>query len=156
MPWNCTFQSINSPHTSPAAASTVCPRSSDSFHILMYYIKWVTTSWTYCRYVIWGGEAFILLWWEALLELQITACRQTFGKAYLGYSLCPKNYKWWLNIYFYLTHMVNKLWLILTYSTRAFNIVNCIINDLITFRIPKCLKWLKLWPPSPQRRRWLW
>ena len=52
MPCNCTFQSINSPHTSPAAASTVCPRSSDSFHILMYYIKWVTTSWTYCRYVI--------------------------------------------------------------------------------------------------------
>ena len=25
---------------------TVCPRSSDQFYILTYYIKWVTTSWT--------------------------------------------------------------------------------------------------------------
>ena len=25
---------------------TVCPRSSDPFHIVTYYIKWVTTSWT--------------------------------------------------------------------------------------------------------------
>ena len=28
--------------------STVCPRSSDPFHVANYYIKWVTTSWTYC------------------------------------------------------------------------------------------------------------
>ena len=28
---------------------TVCPGSSDPFYILNYkYIKWVTTSWTYC------------------------------------------------------------------------------------------------------------
>ena len=26
---------------------TVCPRSSDSFYVVTYYIKWVTTSWTY-------------------------------------------------------------------------------------------------------------
>ena len=25
---------------------TVCPRSSDPFYIIPYYIKWVTTSWT--------------------------------------------------------------------------------------------------------------
>ena len=25
---------------------TVCPRSSDPFYIVTYYIKWVTTSWT--------------------------------------------------------------------------------------------------------------
>ena len=25
---------------------TVCPRSSDPFYIVSYYIKWVTTSWT--------------------------------------------------------------------------------------------------------------
>ena len=25
--------------------STVCPRRSDSFYIVSYYIKWVTTSW---------------------------------------------------------------------------------------------------------------
>ena len=26
--------------------NTVCPRSSDPFYIVIYYIKWVTTSWT--------------------------------------------------------------------------------------------------------------
>ena len=26
---------------------TVCPRSSDPFYIVTYYIKWVTTSWTH-------------------------------------------------------------------------------------------------------------
>ena len=25
---------------------TVCPRSSESFYIVTYYMKWVTTSWT--------------------------------------------------------------------------------------------------------------
>ena len=25
---------------------TVCPRSSDPFYIVTYYIKWVSTSWT--------------------------------------------------------------------------------------------------------------
>ena len=29
---------------------TVCPRSSDPFYIVGYYIKWVTTSWTYSTY----------------------------------------------------------------------------------------------------------
>ena len=27
---------------------TVCLRSSDTFYVVSYYIKWVTTSWTYC------------------------------------------------------------------------------------------------------------
>ena len=27
--------------------NTVCPRSSDPFYIVIYYIQWVTTSWTY-------------------------------------------------------------------------------------------------------------
>ena len=26
---------------------TVCPKSSDPFYMISYYIKWVTTSWTY-------------------------------------------------------------------------------------------------------------
>ena len=26
---------------------TVCPGSSDPFHIVKYYLKWVTTSWTH-------------------------------------------------------------------------------------------------------------
>ena len=28
-------------------ANTVCPGSSDPFYVVTYYIKWVTTSWTY-------------------------------------------------------------------------------------------------------------
>ena len=27
--------------------NTVCPRSSDPFYLVSFYIKWVTTSWTY-------------------------------------------------------------------------------------------------------------
>ena len=26
---------------------TICPRSSDPFYIVSYFIKWVTTSWTH-------------------------------------------------------------------------------------------------------------
>ena len=32
---------------------TVCPGSSDPFHVVSYYIKWVTASWTYSIYCIW-------------------------------------------------------------------------------------------------------
>ena len=28
----------------------VCPRSSDPFYVVTYYIKWATTSWTYNNY----------------------------------------------------------------------------------------------------------
>ena len=31
---------------------TVCPRSSDPFNIVTYYIKWVTTSWTYSTLIL--------------------------------------------------------------------------------------------------------
>ena len=30
--------------------STVCPISSDPFYVVTYFIKWVTTSWTYSMY----------------------------------------------------------------------------------------------------------
>ena len=29
---------------------TICPKSSDPFYIVTYYIKWVTTSWTHSMY----------------------------------------------------------------------------------------------------------
>ena len=28
---------------------TICPKSSDPFYIVTYYIKWVTTSWTHSK-----------------------------------------------------------------------------------------------------------
>ena len=28
-------------------AHTVCPRSSDPFYVVTYYLKWTTTAWTY-------------------------------------------------------------------------------------------------------------
>ena len=33
----------NIPNNEPS----VCPRSSDPFYVVTYYLKWVTTSWTY-------------------------------------------------------------------------------------------------------------
>ena len=33
--------------------NTVCPRSSDPFHIVSFCIKWVTTSWTYSNAIVW-------------------------------------------------------------------------------------------------------
>ena len=32
--------------------TTVCPRSSDPFYVVTYYIKWVTTSWTHSICVV--------------------------------------------------------------------------------------------------------
>ena len=29
---------------------TVCPRSSEPFYIVIYYIKWVTNSWAFGKY----------------------------------------------------------------------------------------------------------
>ena len=31
---------------------TVCARSSDKFYIVTYYMKWVTTSWTYSIFAL--------------------------------------------------------------------------------------------------------
>ena len=35
----------------------VCPRSSAPFYVVNYYIKWATTSWTYCTMKI--GQNFL-------------------------------------------------------------------------------------------------
>ena len=31
-------------------ANTICPRISDPFYIVSYYIEWATTSWTHSSY----------------------------------------------------------------------------------------------------------
>ena len=36
---------------------TICPRSSDPFYIVSYYIKWVITSWTHSR-----GSPVLKIW----------------------------------------------------------------------------------------------
>ena len=38
---------------SDPAHGTVCPRSSDPFYIVSYYINWVTTSWTHSTSIEW-------------------------------------------------------------------------------------------------------
>ena len=38
---------------------TICPRSSDPFYIVSYYIKWVTTSWTYSIYLTEGTVTLV-------------------------------------------------------------------------------------------------
>ena len=51
--------------------ATICPRSSDQFYIVCYYIKWVTTSWTHSIKLLRGVKwkinfdlfkAFIYIW----------------------------------------------------------------------------------------------
>ena len=44
--------SYSGPHTVKPTSlcdilRTICPRSSDPYYILSYYIRWVNTSWTY-------------------------------------------------------------------------------------------------------------
>ena len=36
------------------ARYSVCPGSSDPFYVSSYYVKWVTTSWTYCTIYSWA------------------------------------------------------------------------------------------------------
>ena len=48
--------------------NTVCPRSSDSFYIASYYIKWVTTSWTYSKWFLVHMYGFYC--WLYTLHLQ--------------------------------------------------------------------------------------
>ena len=40
---------IEAPAQAPGR-HTVCPGNSDPFYIVTYFIKWVTTSWTYSTY----------------------------------------------------------------------------------------------------------
>ena len=39
-------------HCGNHSQCTVCPGSSDPFYIVSYYIKWVTTFWTYCTILL--------------------------------------------------------------------------------------------------------
>ena len=47
---------------------TVFPGSSDPFHIVSYYIKWVTTSWTYgiMVFILDGNSEIGAHWWGDL------------------------------------------------------------------------------------------
>ena len=55
--------------------STVCPRSSDPFYIVTYYIKWVTTSWTYSIYKC-LHSVFVPWYISGELEKRVLLCIQ--------------------------------------------------------------------------------
>ena len=45
--------------------ATVCPRSSDPFYVVSYYIKWVTTSWAHSiREPYYHFLVFLLVVWS--------------------------------------------------------------------------------------------
>ena len=48
---------------------TVCPRSSDPFYIVYYYINWVTTSWTYSSIISLNWKNIFLIIYETLVLL---------------------------------------------------------------------------------------
>ena len=43
--------------------TTMCPRSSDPFYIVTYYMKWITTSWTYSM----DGPPSLFSWWTWMI-----------------------------------------------------------------------------------------
>ena len=43
--------------------NTVCPRSSDPFYIVSYYLKWVSTFWTY-------SMCLLILYVQAVVTIQ--------------------------------------------------------------------------------------
>ena len=47
--------------------NTVCPKSSDPFCIVTYYIKWVTTSWKDGNFSFLGEEMFALYDYDVLV-----------------------------------------------------------------------------------------
>ena len=46
---------------------TVCPRSSDPFYTVTYYIKWVTTSWKDGNFSFLGEKMFALYDYDVLV-----------------------------------------------------------------------------------------
>jgi len=37
----------------------VCPRRSDPFYVVTYFIKWLTTSWTYNKDFLWSEQGVL-------------------------------------------------------------------------------------------------
>ena len=62
---------------------TVCPRSSDPLYLVSYYIKWVTTSWTYGR---WVDGRYIYIY------IQYTSLIAAYGQFDLSLSLTKEYY----------------------------------------------------------------
>ena len=62
---------------------TICPRSSDPFYIVTYFIKWVTTSWTHYRKMHMG------IWeiWTSANRLYFTPCSE-FLELYRSPCFC--------------------------------------------------------------------
>ena len=61
---------------------TVCPRSSDPFYVVTYYIKWVTTSRTHSMTVTWQTTTIIARGREIFIETRTTKkedCYQRFS-----------------------------------------------------------------------------
>ena len=76
--WNCVnylfniwwlWQTLITNYFSLTDLPTVCPRSSDPFYVVTYYIKWATTSWTDSASIYWitAGPS-LLLYWAGLIN----------------------------------------------------------------------------------------
>ena len=59
--------------------STVCPRSSDPFNIVPYYINWVTTSWTYSSISAVLQTTFIMMSFRVRLKKMFHNRKKIFG-----------------------------------------------------------------------------
>ena len=67
----------------------VCPRSIYPFYIVCYYIKWVTTSWTYCI----SDKLFTLLYFISSLFFFCRWCQRRGGSWWrpgIGFMKCTR------------------------------------------------------------------
>ena len=82
----------------PLYLSTMCPRSSDPFYIVIYYIIWVTTSWTYSMITANMDGAFVYLCLSLIInnvDLDNWICAKVFFIELLN----MKQYIYFLYVY---------------------------------------------------------
>ena len=72
---------------------TVCPSSSDPFYLVSYYVKWVTTSWTYGRNITFSASS--LMWSLGMnsthFHTNVLGLRRSERQAWWGWRERPRN-----------------------------------------------------------------
>ena len=118
---------------------TICPRSSDPFYIVIYYIKWVTSSWTNSTLIKW--------WWFRSPCIFYGWCSKEYFKGFLTKPVAQHTMRTCgvkQVIFFYrpyrqqssnFSHFLSNLfmWLVCLSSSFLFGINFSIIDSLSLF-----------------------
>ena len=82
---------------------TVCPRNSDPFYEVPYYIKWVTTSWTYSRYSTRMEKTSF--WTPLIIHTCEEKCKYGFWRIF-GPWIFPNHWMKNIEILFYIRYLL--------------------------------------------------